>query len=256
MRGLATRLVSIGVGAPLLLVILWKGGWPLAVLLGLLGAVAWWEMEKLGLTGAAASPRSCLGYLAAGVMPAVALRWGPGVLWLAGLTCVILLGIVAKRYPFRTAWVLLSFPHLLLIRQQPRGWAWVILLMAMVWGYDAGGYLFGLRWGRRRMCPDISPGKTWEGAAGGLLTSGLAAGLWAAAARMSHAAMVLWPPVVLVGQLGDLYESWLKRRAGVKDSSQLIPGHGGVLDRFDSLMTAAPVYYLLQEALQAWGMLG
>ena len=128
---------------------------------------------------------------------------------------------------------------LIWLRAQPNGHRWVLLLAAVVWGGDVGAYLVGRLVGGPRLAPAISPGKTWSGAAGGTLIAVLA-GMAAWPERLALVA-----PVALLlsvtAQAGDLLESAIKRRFGVKDSGRLIPGHGGLLDRLDGVLTAAPV---------------
>ena len=131
--------------------------------------------------------------------------------------------------------------------------AWVTVLVLTVWAYDTGAYLvgktFGQRFGERTgltgFLTHLSPSKTYAGLFGGLAaaTIVLAAGMWAAGAPAWHA-LFIGPILGLAAQAGDLAESMLKRAAGMKDSSQLIPGHGGVLDRVDSFLFAAPVLTL------------
>jgi phosphatidate cytidylyltransferase len=122
---------------------------------------------------------------------------------------------------------------------------WILILVVGVWAYDTGAFLVGRQYGRHRFLSHLSPSKTLEGLAGGLVASTLvvAAGLWAADQPPIHA-LVLGPLLGLAAQAGDLAESMLKRAAGTKDSSDLIPGHGGVLDRIDSFLFAAPVVTL------------
>ncbi|HEX2195002.1 MAG TPA: phosphatidate cytidylyltransferase [Candidatus Limnocylindria bacterium] len=121
------------------------------------------------------------------------------------------------------------------------GAAWALLLVAVVWGYDTGAYLTG-RWvGRHRLIDHISPSKTIEGMAGGLIVATLAAGIgaWLVGLEPWHP-LLIGPLIGLAAQAGDLAESLLKRAAGRKESGFLIPGHGGVLDRVDSFLFAAP----------------
>ena len=122
------------------------------------------------------------------------------------------------------------------------GAAWALTLVLVVWGYDTGAYLTGSLIGRRRMLDHISPSKTVEGLAGGLVLATLAAGLGAVLIGLEpwHP-LVIGPVVGLAAQAGDLAESMLKRAAGRKDSGSLVPGHGGILDRIDSFLFAAPV---------------
>ncbi len=131
--------------------------------------------------------------------------------------------------------------------------AWVLLLVLAVWAYDTGAFLcgrafggrFGEAIGRERFLTHISPSKTWAGLAGGLVATTVVVGLglWATGGP-AWQAILLGPLVGFAAQAGDLAESILKRAAGVKDSSGLIPGHGGILDRVDSLLFAAPVLTL------------
>jgi phosphatidate cytidylyltransferase len=122
------------------------------------------------------------------------------------------------------------------------GAAWLLTLLLVVWGYDTGAYLTGRWLGRRRLIDHISPSKTIEGLAGGLITATLAAGIgaWLIGLQPWHP-LVIGPLVGLAAQAGDLAESMLKRAAGRKESGFLIPGHGGILDRVDSFLFAAPV---------------
>nr|VFJ56421.1 MAG: phosphatidate cytidylyltransferase [Candidatus Kentron sp. FM]VFJ74488.1 MAG: phosphatidate cytidylyltransferase [Candidatus Kentron sp. FM]VFK21794.1 MAG: phosphatidate cytidylyltransferase [Candidatus Kentron sp. FM] len=124
----------------------------------------------------------------------------------------------------------------------------VILLMVLIWGADSGAYFAGKRFGKRRLSPRTSPGKSWEGVFGGLLTAGLMAIGIGFFARLSLAQGIVLVALslgsILLSVLGDVTESLFKRRVGVKDSGQLLPGHGGMLDRIDSLTAAAPFFAL------------
>lgn len=120
---------------------------------------------------------------------------------------------------------------------------WVLFAFLLVWAADTGAYFAGRRFGRRKLAPSISPGKTWEGVAGGLLLTLLASALAAFVlpVRPDVAWFLLITLVFAVSVIGDLVESLLKRQAGVKDSGSMLPGHGGVLDRLDSILAAAPM---------------
>jgi phosphatidate cytidylyltransferase len=127
---------------------------------------------------------------------------------------------------------------------------WILLLVLAVWAYDTGAFLVGRRWGRTRFLVHISPSKTYAGLVGGIVasTAVVAAMLWALGAA-PLGALILGPTAALAAQAGDLAESLLKRAAGAKDSGALIPGHGGILDRIDSFLFAAPIVTLYVVAI-------
>jgi phosphatidate cytidylyltransferase len=119
---------------------------------------------------------------------------------------------------------------------------WLLLgVLATVWVADSAAYFAGKRFGRHKLAPEISPGKTWEGVAGAMLAATLYGLLLCYYIHLSHWIIVgLWL-IVILSVMGDLFESLLKRQAGVKDSSHLLPGHGGVLDRIDGLIPTLPI---------------
>ena len=156
------------------------------------------------------------------------------------------------RKPFRVlSWCLLycgALPAtLVLTRDVDAGREWVYLGLLSTFAVDTGAYTTGKVIGRHRMAPRISPGKTWEGAVGGYVAG---AGACLALNRVldtgvSTATLLpLAMALPLAAQAGDLFESWMKRRMGVKDASGLLPGHGGFLDRLDSVLFVMPLVYL------------
>jgi phosphatidate cytidylyltransferase len=170
-------------------------------------------------------------------------------------------GLVARARGAAPGWaaigvVLIGLPAVALVwlRSLPEvGLSVMLWLLIVVWTTDGVAYLVGRRVGGPRLAPSISPGKTWSGLAGGVLGAGLASLIVASvlgSERLVHAAG-LGAGFAVVAQLGDLAESMLKRRAGVKDSGSLIPGHGGVLDRVDGLLLTAPALSLLL-GLKVW----
>ncbi len=179
----------------------------------------------------------------------LALAW-----WLSGLVLILRYeGRDWRRSPPAPVWLsaglLVLVPSwLALVWLQAFSPGLTLLLLVVVWAADSLAYFSGRRWGRHRLAPRVSPGKTLEGLAGGVLGSLLLAFLLLLIAPASG---LPWPLLmggcllaVLFSVLGDLLESLCKRVAGIKDSGSLLPGHGGVLDRIDSLTAAAPVFTL------------
>ena len=134
----------------------------------------------------------------------------------------------------------------------------LLMILGLIWISDTGAYLAGRACGRRKLAPSISPGKTWEGVAGGAIGCVIYAIIWAISDADLQARVqgVVWIPFLAgtlllcaLGVVGDLFESSLKRQAGAKDSGKLLPGHGGVLDRIDSATATLPVAFLLMLAM-------
>ena len=190
-------------------------------------------------------------------------RWQAGVLLLAGFWWLgILLGLLRfRRHPVphgvnRPGALISGLPVLLgayfavvLLRHTPGlGYPYIILLMLLVWGADTAAYFSGRAFGRHKLLPNVSPGKTWEGVYGALLASLLIAiggAVWLDIPSSRWAVFLLVAiATVIFSVVGDLNESYFKRRAGMKDSSHLLPGHGGILDRIDSLTAAAPIFLM------------
>jgi phosphatidate cytidylyltransferase len=141
-------------------------------------------------------------------------------------------------HPGDAAWVFL-----------PRGAWWVLLVLLGVWGFDTAAFFTGRYFGRHKLAPHISPGKTWEGVIGGLVLS-IAAGLLITVKPLGIPWYLAGGIGILLGiaaVVGDLAESFIKRQTQVKDSGQMMPGHGGLLDRLDSLLFAVIVVYLFAQ---------
>lgn len=125
---------------------------------------------------------------------------------------------------------------------------WLLYVLLIAWVADVGAYFSGRKWGKRKLAPQVSPGKSWEGVFGGLAGTALLAIITSIGQGFAFSQgimlLLLTLAVTLISVLGDLTESMVKREAGIKDSSNLLPGHGGVLDRIDSLTSALPIFYL------------
>ncbi len=244
-----TRFLTAAVGLPIVVAItLWGPDWLFTLLVAAAASVGF--AEFLTVTGSRAGRGLVPFATAVAASFSLGAEWALPVLGLAvaGLSTLALRGpvheardrIVLPVSGLVYVAVLLGFILLL-----PRAEA--LVLLAIVWASDIGAYYGGRLLGRNRLAPKISPGKTIEGAVIGLLAA-VAAGLTVEMLVGGHPSFVFAAHVTLVAvfaQAGDLAESALKRSGGVKDSSGLLPGHGGMLDRIDGLLFAGPVFYLL-----------
>ena len=254
--GLVWRLVTSAIGIPLLLAVIYVGG-PLyvavvavALAAGVFEFVRALKVGDNGLTLVAIAGTAALAGAAAWSSAAVAGALSLSVA--ASLVVLVLSGEVPVRLP---AWGLalagllyvgLLGQHFVALRELAEGRDWVLLALFTTFATDTGAYAVGRFIGRHKLAPTISPGKTVEGAVGGLVAGAVAA--WALARVLGLdqpvvAMLVLGAVAAVAGQLGDLAESLIKRSAGVKDMGTLLPGHGGVLDRLDSLLFVVPLVY-------------
>ena len=275
MSELAKRTAFAVVAIPTLIWIVWLGGAPLAILMSAVSAIAAYEFYKLAI-GAGSVPLWGHGVLFSAALPLFVYArqlglWVPNVailmlLVLELLTVALLvrgstgkplevvgitvLGVFYTGGMMAFAFALRYHPYVI---GAAAGTALVSLPFALTWATDVGGYTFGRMIGGRKLMPSVSPGKTVAGAVGGLVLALVVAILYErfvlrpqAQLGMLLQGVILFAILVSVaGQVGDLVESMLKRQAGVKDSSHLIPGHGGMLDRIDSLLFTLPVSYAL-----------
>lgn len=241
--------------------------WFAALTLAFIGAAGW---EWMRLNGAPAPLAVGSGVALAAVCgAALAAGWterAPGAGWLPVALAWVAGGALALRrgvagwpaLPRALRWglglVLLALAWLALAQARAQGLAFILSVFCLVWVADIGAYFSGRRFGRRKLAPTVSPGKSWEGAVGGALGVLALALAWAALdgahASLYGRLLAAHGPVALVAGVlvlaamsvvGDLFESLVKRAAGAKDSSALLPGHGGVLDRIDALLPVFPI---------------
>ncbi len=270
------RALSAAIFVPPLLLVLALGEPWFGVLIGVFVAIAAWEAGRLLRAAGYAVPAWLI--VPAALAVALDAAWLPALRDYAGLiaACVIVVtGVAAFRHPDTRlgfgAWAGTAFGALYvgllgaLVRLGLTGpvlpdsapaaqigpeRGWILLLILLVWSFDTGAYLVGIALGKRKFLAHISPSKSYWGLFGGLVACVAvgAAGFWALG-RPVVLGLALGVLIGLVAQAGDLAESMLKRAAGMKDSSALIPGHGGILDRVDSFIFAAPVAALYVAAL-------
>ncbi len=269
------RLLVAIVLIPLVVGVVYAGGPALVTLLSLASGLAAWEFFRLA-EARGARPLNAIGIMLSALVPMVVHArflgfWVPPVSVVALAVPLLLSAVLFQRGvaggPLASIGAtltgvlytggMLSFAYALryhdYIVDARGGTALVLLPVVVTWLNDTGGYLAGRAFGRRKLMPTVSPAKTWAGAYGGVVASVLTTWAIAAFVLPSVAHVTLRPLGIFVigvvlsaaAQVGDLAESMFKREAGVKDSSQLIPGHGGVLDRVDSLLFTLPVGYVL-----------
>ncbi|MEK7240264.1 MAG: phosphatidate cytidylyltransferase [Gemmatimonadota bacterium] len=279
MREFPKRVLVAIVLIPIVLGCVWAGGPALVTLLSLASGLAAWEFYRLAEARGVPALRGPGIVLSALIPVLVHARylglWVPPVSWVAMLVPALLTialfarGVAGAPMAAVGATLtgivytggMLSFAYALRYHQfvvgARAGTAVLMLPIVVTWLNDSGAYLAGRAFGRARLMPTVSPGKTWAGAYGAVVTSVLATWLIATFVLPPWAHLTLRLPGILVvgialsvaAQVGDLAESMFKREAGVKDSSALIPGHGGVLDRVDSLLFTLPVGYVLLDRL-------
>jgi phosphatidate cytidylyltransferase len=261
MSNLVQRILSGVVALPVLaLLILWRQPLGFGVLVLVIAGLALHEYLAITLPGVSVRMRALLIAAGVGLSAGLYLLPGLGHVWVAAafiVTATIVLldpgeiNAAAARLGFAVFGVfylgVLTAPLAILQRDAANGRTWVLLAIALTFGNDTGAYFAGRALGRHKLYPTVSPKKTVEGAVGGLV-----AGL--VVMFVARATVVPWLtlrdcllvaiPAAVVGPIGDLVESLIKRASGVKDSGRLIPGHGGVLDRIDALLFVSAWIYV------------
>jgi phosphatidate cytidylyltransferase len=260
-RNLIMRVLAALVLAPAAIAIAYAGGWLWTALVTL--AAIGLYVEWLVIVGAGREPRVIALGAAALAVGGICLAWGridtALVVLAVGLAAVVLLS-AERRLWTATGFVYAAAAELasVLVRLDPiKGFSALMLILLVVWVTDIGGYFAGRGIGGPKLWPRVSPKKTWAGAIGGFALSLVVAGGFAAFGHGQAGPLLLLAAVLsIASQLGDLFESAVKRRFGVKDSSQIIPGHGGLLDRLDGFVAAvvlAAIFGLLRGGADGVG---
>ena len=281
------RLITAAVLIPIVLVLVFLGPrwqWLFTLAVAAVAALAGWEYMALSRRCGANPPRIAT-MVALLALFAVDFEWPdltPALFGILGLGLLVYCTFFkpvqetiadASASIFCLLYTGLTLIALPALREQANGPSLLVFLLFVVWAGDTAAYYAGRAWGRHKMAPTLSPGKTWEGAiasvAGSVVVAAVLVSLATVMQESSNSAIVSWlervcPSAVLsypdeiwywvglaavinvAGQVGDLAESALKRSAGVKDSGNLLPGHGGVLDRIDALLLAGPVLWYAQ----------
>lgn len=248
---------------PFLIYFIWAGGWVLGAFVAAAGVVALWEYYRMAysLTGQPLyGPIPLIGFVASPLIIGAACVGSTAAI-AALLAADLLLCAGAGVYGYRNdpaavdtisrqvlgiVYIPLLLAHLILLRSTPDGAKWIFFFLVLVFANDIGALYCGMTFGRRKLCPAVSPGKTIEGSIGGMASCFACGALYKALffpALPWGASLGFFLCVGVAGPVGDLFESLLKRSGHIKDSGVLLPGHGGVLDRIDALLFAAPVAY-------------
>jgi phosphatidate cytidylyltransferase len=271
---LTRRILFALVGAPVTVALIYFGGWVLTAALGAIAALGAWELfrmaraagneplDEAGIVIAASIPlmvhASYIGVyrmsFTAGVMIFLALT--AAVIWVRGTArrplVSLALTVVGIIYPALVSYMYPIRYHDYAVGPVA-GTTLVMFPILITWATDTGAYAFGRMFGKHKLIPSVSPAKTVEGAIGGLVLAAVIGWLYMhfvlqpfAQLSMRTVGLITFAVIIaIVAQVGDLAESLFKRDAGVKDSSRLLPGHGGILDRFDSLLFVLPAAYLM-----------
>lgn len=269
--------------ALLLPALFYPSPWPFTALVLVLIAAGAWEWGRLNQMGFVASVglgglclAACVAAWAAGwTRSSTSTVWAiAGPAWVLGGAWLMAVGVpgwprIARPVRVVVGLLALCAAWLAVAQARERGINFLLSVLLLVWVADIAAYFagraFGTRWIARRLAPGISPGKSWEGVMGAMVGVALLAGSWVVidarwpnlspslyslvAARSPWLLVVVVPFLVAMSVVGDLVESLIKRGAGVKDSSQLLPGHGGVLDRVDALLPTLPLALMLTDYL-------
>ena len=274
---LTLRLISAGVGLPLLGLVLYMGFWAISVVAIIVAAVVGSETRQMAIGGSASQGirvsamvsgavvagmgafAAALGYL--DIEVTVADRTAVAVGFIALIILVEM--VVTSRFPLIDkirrnlvlsygAFAVMAVTMLPFVVGLDQGRELLAFVILVVFATDTGAYFIGKAFGKRKMAPNISPGKTWEGFAGGIATALIASWILSNLLSLDFTftrSLVMGLSIAVIGVVGDLGESWIKRLSGVKDSGGIIPGHGGIMDRLDALAPNFVFVYFIERWL-------
>jgi phosphatidate cytidylyltransferase len=249
------RLLSALVGIPAVLAVAWAGGLTFLAVISLVGALALRELYEIG--GVGEPIERILGYSGHLLLCFLAWFYGPLALFVGLIFFFIAvniwwIGSFPREYKSLSVlvWGKIYITALLScffwVRQSQEGFLLITVIFVTVWASDTGAYLIGMTMGKHRLLPSVSPKKSFEGAIGGIIFAAAALGMMGPLLGMGYIEAIFTGILLsIVGQIGDLAESALKRSAHIKDSGHFLPGHGGVLDRLDSLLFVVPLAWVL-----------
>ncbi len=255
------------IAVPLLAGIIYLGGMAFTIVIGIVSVIALWEYYRIVFNPEQKSlitPITITGFLTAPMM--IYAAHGNHVHAIQGMIIINLIItafaaiVLFKNDPsilqdvFKQALGIIYVPLLLtciiLIRNSPEGSTWIFFLFFLVFSADIGAFYAGSFFGRHKLCPSVSPGKTIEGGLGGIILTivvGMAFQSFFLPGISTWITFCLCICVGIIGPTGDLFESTLKRVGNIKDSGSILPGHGGILDRIDAILFVLPVLYFFKE---------
>ncbi|MFD1018217.1 phosphatidate cytidylyltransferase [Thalassobacillus hwangdonensis] len=257
------RTITAIVGALILLPLVMLGGWPFIIFVYIIASVGTFELIRMKKISRYSIPSIItIILLWALMLPFDYLTWleievpKSEFTFLAVILLLSYTVLVKNRFTFDDAGFLLlaaiyvgmGFYYLIETRNAPSGLDYVFYALFVIWATDTGAYIFGRLFGKRKLWPKISPKKTIEGAIGGIFLACIVAFIFQMVNPIKDSTILVLLVTIIVsifGQIGDLVESAFKRHYAVKDSGNILPGHGGVLDRFDSLIFILPLLHLI-----------
>jgi len=254
MRVFKTRVLTAVIGIPVLLGVLYLGGIYWKLFFALMGILAFIEFARM-MCNIQLRP-----LLVPGLLLLLLLLFSPDTYLYPGIFSLLILAVAISilKYPdltlkdtaislFGSAYIGFLLSYAIKIADLQHPFVIIVLALLLTWGSDTGAYFAGKLWGTHKMTPILSPNKTWEGAAGGLVVSAITALIFFLVIDIDGVgpayALLLGLGASTLAQLGDFFISGVKRFFQVKDSGRIIPGHGGVLDRFDSFLLLVPLVY-------------
>lgn len=245
------RILTIVIALLLFIPIIWYGSWPLEIVMLILSLIGLFELHRMKGIELFSFPSliSMIG-ITLMVLSRRVVGWLPDSYHfhyvIIGILLLLLLGtVIGKEYHFDDAGVsalgilYIGFGFYSFIHVREAEPHLLMLTLLVIWATDTGAYLIGSQFGKNKLAPSLSPNKTIEGAVGGTVVAALIAAIYLSFVTLQYSFIVMLGIMIVLsiaGQIGDLIESALKRYFGVKDSGTLLPGHGGILDRFDSMI--------------------
>ncbi len=255
------------IAVPLLAGVIYLGGMAFALLIGIVSVIALWEYYRIVFNPEQKSlitPITITGFITAPLM--IYAAYGnhvhaiPGIIIINLIITAFAAIVLFKNDPsilqdvFKQALGIIYAPllltYIILIRNSPEGVTWIFFLFFLVFSADIGAFYAGSFLGKHKLCPSVSPGKTIEGGIGGILLTiivGIAFQSFFLPDISTWISFCLCICVGIIGPIGDLFESILKRVGNIKDSGSILPGHGGILDRIDAILFVLPVLYFFKE---------